>query len=465
MTPSSRDPARAGSGARRTFAATWWGRAWINALEQRARLDPNRLPRGRTYARKGRVSPLRIDAGSVGASVQGSRTEPYEVRVGIRVFSDAEWERLLDAVAARAAHAAALLDGDLPTEVVADAEAAGVELLPGPGDIRPRCSCPDWADPCKHAAAVVYLVADVLDVDPFALFLLRGRGREEVLTALRQRRAASSGRQVAAEMVAGDRGVVAREAFQRATAKWQPAAALAATALASAVPEVPAVPAVPQVPELPQLPPVPLPPRRPGTPAPLAVDPPHGSTVRAQDVAHLAADAARRAWELSVGEGDGGLGLEPRLDLVRRIASDAVADGQRGSERRLEETAARVGVRAAELSRLVAAWRLGGAEAMAVLEEQWSPVPEAPEEGAEGGETMEDGRNRMEEGRAALCTLPSSGWVSVRGNRVTCARRGVQLRLARSGLWYRFERTRGGWTPVAGPHPDPGGLVGDQTAL
>jgi hypothetical protein len=281
---------------------------------------------------------------------------------------------------------------------VADADGAGVELLPVAGEIGPRCSCPDWADPCKHAAAVIYLVSDVLDADPFALFLLRGRTREEVLAALRLRRAASSTRRVAAESTDPDRGVVAREAFARTPAR---------------------------------LPAAPLPPRHAGNPVPIPVGPPVESGVRSQDLADLAADAAGRAWELSVGEGDGGLRLDPRLDLVRRVASS----GRGEPDRLFQPTASRAGIRPADLGRLAAAWRLGGAEAVAVLEELWFPDADV-----------------IEEGRAALS---SAGTVSVRGNRVTLTRHGLQLRVARSGVWYRFERTGRGWTIVAGPAADP----------
>ncbi len=165
----------------RQFGRTWWGRAWVDALENRARLDPNRLPRGRTYARQERVSTLRVDAGEVTAFVRGGRPGRYRVLVRVRTFDDDEWDRLVAAIAGRAGHAAALLDGELDPEVAVDARDAGVDLLPGPGDLRPRCSCPDWADPCKHAAAVCYLVADVLDDDPFALFHVRGRTREALL--------------------------------------------------------------------------------------------------------------------------------------------------------------------------------------------------------------------------------------------------------------------------------------------
>ncbi|MEJ7585244.1 MAG: SWIM zinc finger family protein, partial [Acidimicrobiales bacterium] len=163
--------------ALKRFGATWWGKAWIKALEGRARLDPNRLPRGRTYARQSRVGELSVKPGEVTAGVSGSRPTPYIVRLGVRTLSETEWDALLDVIASRAGHAAALLDGELDPGVADDAAAAGADLLPGPGDLTTRCSCPDWAEPCKHAAAVCYLVADVLDADPFALLLLRGRRR------------------------------------------------------------------------------------------------------------------------------------------------------------------------------------------------------------------------------------------------------------------------------------------------
>ena len=162
---------------RRAFGTTWWGKAWTDALQRRARLDANRLPRGRTYARHDRVHDIELSKGEINARVQGSRPEPYTVRVHIRRFSEDEWNVVLDAITARAAHTAALLDGELDPGIVEDARAVGVELLPTAGEVVPRCSCPDRAIPCKHSAAVCYLVADELDADPFALLRLRGRSR------------------------------------------------------------------------------------------------------------------------------------------------------------------------------------------------------------------------------------------------------------------------------------------------
>jgi uncharacterized Zn finger protein len=183
-----RRPAAGPRRRRGGFGLTWWGDAWVTALEERARLDPNRLPRGRSYARGGTVGELAIGPGEVRAAVQGRRARPYQVRVRVRVLDADEWDRVLDAVAAQIGHAAALLDGELLPEVADDVRSAGTDLLPGPGELQPRCSCPDWADPCKHAAAVCYLVAGALDADPFSLLLLRGRRRDEVLAGLRARR-------------------------------------------------------------------------------------------------------------------------------------------------------------------------------------------------------------------------------------------------------------------------------------
>lgn len=413
-------------------------------MEKQARLDPNRLPRGRAYARRGWVGELAVEPGVVRAAVQGSRVTPYSVRVRVRAFDEGEWDRFLDAVAARAANTAALLDGVLPPEVVSDAAQAGVDLLPGPGEVGPRCSCPDWADPCKHSAAVVYLMADVLDADPFALLLLRGRGRDEVLAGLRQRwsRRSAGGRTATSRTDGagtrgrpGDQGVVARDAYA-ATLVGQGPGPFPAAAGDGPGPQ-PATAG--DGPARPPLPAVPLAPRRPGNPAPLAVDPPPASGLRAIDLADLAADAARRAWELCQEEGDGGLHLDAGLDLIRRVALPASATGALVDGSRVQEVAARTGRKASDLGRQATAWRLGGADAVVVLDEIWSPDADA-----------------LDEGRAAVAALVG---VRVRGNRVTLPGGTVQLRLSRGGAWYRFERTTRDWQLTGGPVADPAQLV------
>ena len=97
------------------------------------------------------------------------------------------------ALASQVGHLAALLDGEMPPGVADDLAAAKIDLLPVAGEVQPRCSCPDWAEPCKHSAAVCYLVADTLDEDPFLLFLMRGRERDSLLAGLRARRAEAGG--------------------------------------------------------------------------------------------------------------------------------------------------------------------------------------------------------------------------------------------------------------------------------
>src|ERR1019366_7284251 len=283
------------------FGRTWWGRAWLVALEQRARLDPGRLPRGRENARSGAVGDLTFAPGEARARVRGRKTEPYQVRIRVRPFADDEWDRVLEAIAARLGHAAALLDGELPPEIADDAAAAGLDLLPGGGEVGPRCDCPDDADPCKHSAAACYLIADALDADPFALFLLRGRTRDQVLAGIRaRRRGATLGAAAGAASdaspaedtgrPAGDAGVDARAAF-RTPVPWVP------------------------------IPAVPLPPARPGSPAALPVDPPPWRPGLRGARVELPADAASRAWELASGlSADAGLTLDPDADLVRRAA-------------------------------------------------------------------------------------------------------------------------------------------------
>ncbi|GCD46611.1 SWIM zinc finger family protein [Streptomyces paromomycinus] len=178
------------SGARGLFAETWWGSAWLDALETTA-LDSARLARGRTYARDGNVDTVNITPGRIAASVRGSRPRPYNVVIRLRQLTADEWAVLLDSVAAEPAQLTALLAKKLPKAVAE----AGVQLLPGPGDLVPRCSCPDHGNPCKHAAAVCFQVARLLDADPFVLLLIRGRGERELLDELSRRNATLTARE------------------------------------------------------------------------------------------------------------------------------------------------------------------------------------------------------------------------------------------------------------------------------
>lgn len=173
---------------RGAFGKTWWATRWIAALERL--VNAGRLARGRTYARTGRVLSLDVQRGRVAAVVQGSQPRPYQVELTFRTLSDAEWERVVDAMASQAIYAARLLSGEMPEQIEDVFSAVGTSLFPADEhDMRTRCSCPDMANPCKHIAAVHYLLGERFDEDPFLMFLLRGRSQEEVVGALRARRA------------------------------------------------------------------------------------------------------------------------------------------------------------------------------------------------------------------------------------------------------------------------------------
>ena len=174
---------------RGAFAETWWAKRWIKVLESFG--WGNRLQRGRSYARSGQVVQLDLAVGQVTARVQGSRPTPYKVTIRVTPLTDAQWDRVADALAEQAVFAAQLLGGEMPRDIETAFEAAGVPLFPqSAADIQTECSCPDFANPCKHIAAAYYLLGERFDADPFLIFHLRGRTQEQILNALRARRAA-----------------------------------------------------------------------------------------------------------------------------------------------------------------------------------------------------------------------------------------------------------------------------------
>lgn len=182
------------------LATSWWARRWMAALDGFG--WTGRLSRGRSYARNGRVLDIEIGPGTVKARVQGSERQPYRIEMTLERFADQVWDRVVGALARQALYTAKLLAGELPAEVVQLCDTAEAPLFPShPNDITMKCSCPDWAVPCKHVAAVHYALAAELDRDPFLLFRLRGRTREELTAALRARRG-SFGSAGAARMAA-----------------------------------------------------------------------------------------------------------------------------------------------------------------------------------------------------------------------------------------------------------------------
>jgi uncharacterized Zn finger protein len=163
------------------IGSQWWSRRFVDVLEQVC--DPGRLTRGRTYARKGQVLDFALSAGQVTARVQGSRPQPYAVTIAIDAFDETQWTSLTEALGARALYRAALLAGEMPHEIVELFDEQGLPLFPGSLDI--RCTCPDWGVPCKHGSAVLYVLAEAFDDDPFLVLAWRGRDREALLDALR----------------------------------------------------------------------------------------------------------------------------------------------------------------------------------------------------------------------------------------------------------------------------------------
>jgi uncharacterized Zn finger protein len=159
----------------------WWSRRFVEVLERIC--DGGRLSRGRSYARRGQVMEFEVTPGRVRARVQGSRPKPYQVSITIGAYGDADWARIEQALASQALFRAALLAGEMPHEIVDVFVSLDRPLFPSELDM--RCSCPDWSVPCKHASALLYVLAEAFDDDPFLVLAWRGRSRDELLTALR----------------------------------------------------------------------------------------------------------------------------------------------------------------------------------------------------------------------------------------------------------------------------------------
>jgi uncharacterized Zn finger protein len=173
---------------RGAFAKNWWAQRWIAALERF--VDAGRLSRGRSYARKGQVLSIEETKDGIAARVQGSMRTPYKIKIQISPLTDSEWDKVIDALSEQAIFTAQLLAGEMPQDIEQAFEVARVSLFPTTRrDLQTDCSCPDPANPCKHIAATHYILGERFDEDPFLIFRLRGRTQEQVMQALRQRRA------------------------------------------------------------------------------------------------------------------------------------------------------------------------------------------------------------------------------------------------------------------------------------
>lgn len=179
-TPRSVEGGVKARSVRGAIGTSWWSGRFLEVLEGLG--VGGRLQRGRHYARRGQVVSLDIDAGIVVATVQGSRATPYRVRIGITAFGKAEWAAVEEALAANAWFVATLLAGEMPADIEDVFTAVGLSLFPrGADELSLDCSCPDWEVPCKHLAAVFYLLAERFDDDPFRILAWRGREREDLL--------------------------------------------------------------------------------------------------------------------------------------------------------------------------------------------------------------------------------------------------------------------------------------------
>ncbi len=386
----------------RGFAQTWWGLAWLKALEDTA-LDSAQVKAGRRLARAGAVGAVSVRPGRIIAVVQDSDGTAHRADVLLAELSGEQWDRFLDMAVERAGHVAALLDREMPPHLVEDAAAAGIELLPGVGDLEPECDCDAW-DHCGHTAALCHQVARLLDEDPFVLLLMRGRSERALLDALQKRSTAP------ATVVAEPAGVDAAQAY-------------------AAGEVLPPLPALPQLPE------------EPGVLSPLDTEAPPAPGIDPAALEFLAARTAVEAHRL-LGEalrtGPGSPVVEAELtaaqDAVRlaagapaRAVLDRLADGSgRGRE---------------QLALAVRAWRHGGPAALAVCEEEWTVE----------GETLA----RV---RAAL----DSAWdenerptLRAQANRWTVVDAPGQVRLGRDGRWWPYRKEGGRWVPVGGAAQDP----------
>ncbi|AZP16096.1 SWF or SNF family helicase [Streptomyces aquilus] len=385
----------------RGFARTWWGQAWLKALEDTA-LDTRQVKTGRALARAGAVGAVSVRPGRITAVVQDRDRTPHRADVLLEQLSGEQWDRFLETAVERAGHIAALLDREMPPHLVEDAAAAGVDLLPGLGDLEPECDCGAW-DHCGHTAALCHQVARLLDQDPFVLLLMRGRSERAVLDDLQARTAAPA--PVAAP--ARQDGVDAAEAF----------------AAGDILPPLPALPELPAEPGIP-------PSLDTGTPAPPDVDP----SALEYLAARTAAEAHRLLIEALREQGAAEEELTLGQDAVRLALGDpggAVA----------ERLAAGSGRDAQELETAVRAWRYGGVAALSVLEEEHT---------VEGEE--------LARARAVL----DAAWdederpsLSARGCRWTVADGRSQLRLGRDGRWWPYREERGRWVPAGASANDP----------
>ncbi|MCM0590436.1 MAG: SWIM zinc finger family protein [Gloeotrichia echinulata DVL01] len=168
----------------------WWSQRWLDLLDSYR--FKKRLERARNYSRQGNVLSIEFQGAKVLAKVQGSEPEPYKVSLSLEPFTEEEWGYVIETMSKRAIFAAKLLAGEMPQNIEEVFTTNGLSLFPFTlSDVSSKCSCPDKANPCKHVGAVYYQLGDRFSEDPFVLFELRGRTKEQILGNLRKLRGAN----------------------------------------------------------------------------------------------------------------------------------------------------------------------------------------------------------------------------------------------------------------------------------
>ncbi|MEH1947330.1 MAG: SWIM zinc finger family protein [Nostoc sp.] len=169
----------------------WWSQQWLDLLDSYR--FKKRLERARNYARQGNVLSIEFKGAKVLARVQGSEVEPYKVSLSLEPFTDEQWGYVIETMSQRAIFAAKLLAGEMPQNIEEVFTANGLSIFPFTlADVESKCSCPDKANPCKHIGAIYYQLGDRFSEDPFVLFQLRGRSKEQIISDLRKLRSAKN---------------------------------------------------------------------------------------------------------------------------------------------------------------------------------------------------------------------------------------------------------------------------------
>ena len=171
------------------IGSTWWSEKWLKILKSYGSgWSSNRLKRGMNYARMGQIINFEISKGSISASVQGSRPKPYSVTISVKMLGNKQWKSAVESMSSQVIYAAKLLAGEMPENIEKAFTGASSRLFPSKAEFKAYCTCPDSANPCKHIAAVCYIIAEEFDRNPFMIFELRGKSREDILTSLRKAR-------------------------------------------------------------------------------------------------------------------------------------------------------------------------------------------------------------------------------------------------------------------------------------